>query len=379
MASVPLSFIDVFSGAGGLSCGLEMSGMQCLLGIEKKPAAFKTFAMNHKDAVVYPTDVSLLTKSRLFELIGSRDVDVVVGGPPCQGFSTVGRGNPDDKRNLLFLEFVRIVKDVNPKFVVIENVTGLLAKKNEKTLLSIFHCLEKLGYHLDVKVLSSQNFGVAEVRRRTIILGTRLNVDIIFPKPTHDIVRAKNYRPPVTVGDVISDIADSHGQIHNHDVFKASDIPKIDKKRLLKIPEGCGIRYKKDELKFLPPALRLGIEWNQLKEGRFRQTRYFKLDRKRPGPTIMSTRHFYYHPEHPRFITQREAAKIQSFPNDFIFCGSISQQWLQIGNAVPPLLGKAIGTAVQKMNKAAKESHRRARRQYKAYDIDNLRGEAFVY
>ncbi len=380
MASSSLSFIDVFSGAGGLSCGLEMSGMKCILGIEKKPAAFKTFAINHKYAAVYCTDVSLLERPRLIELIGGRPIDIVVGGPPCQGFSTVGLGNPSDKRNSLFLEFVRIVKDVNPKFVVIENVTGLLAKKNEQTLHSIFNCLEKLGYHLDVQVLSSQNFGVAEIRRRTIIIGTRLKVDIVFPRPTHDIVKANLYRPPVTVGDVITDLADSKGQIYNHDIVSASDVLEIDKKRLLKIPEGCGIRYKKDELNYFPKSLWLGIDWDQLKEGRFRQTRYFKLDRKKPGPTIMSTRRFYYHPEHPRLLTQREAAKIQSFPNDFIFCGSISQQWEQIGNAVPPLLGKAIGKAVKKMNQVAEKSGRRLKpKQYKNYDIEKLRGRAFVY
>ena len=378
MASSPLNFIDVFSGAGGLSCGLEMAGLKCLLGIEKMSQAFRTFAINHQHAAIYPQDVTLLTKKRLFELIQDRPIDVVVGGPPCQGFTTVGHGNPDDKRNQLFLEFIRIVKAVHPKFIVIENVTGLLAKKNEDTLNSIFNCIEKLGYRLDVQVLCAQHYGVAEVRRRTIMIGTNLNVDISFPRPTHDILKANTYRPPITVGDVLEDIADSNGNIYNHDLHSASQIPEIDKKRLHKIPEGCGIRYKKDEINYLPPSLRLGVDWTKLKEGRFRQTRYFKLDRKKPGPTIMSTRHYYHHPTRPRLLTQREAARIQSFPNDFLFCGSVSSQWEQIGNAVPPLLGKAIGNTIKKMDRTARKSISKVKF-FKKRNIDGLRGQAFVY
>ena len=251
-----LTFIDIFSGAGGLSCGLEMAGLVCLLGIEKMPSAFQTFAINHRRAAVYPTDVSLLSEKRILELVGHSPIDLVVGGPPCQGFSTVGTGDPKDVRNHLFREFIRITNFVKPSFVLIENVTGLLAKKNESTLRAIIKCLDTLGFHSDVRVLSSQHYGVPEIRRRTVILGTKLPVALEFPKPTYDCTRAGVHRPPVTLGEVLEDLADRRGQIHNHDLEYASAISEIDKKRLLKIPEGCGIRYEKDSLAYLPPRLR---------------------------------------------------------------------------------------------------------------------------
>ena len=125
-----LNFIDVFSGAGGLSCGLELAGMRCILGIDHDQYAMQTFAANHHHAKVYCGDITKLKKRDLETIIDNRPIHAVVGGPPCQGFSTVGPGNPNDIRNKLFLEFVRIVRVANPEFVVIENVTGLLASKN---------------------------------------------------------------------------------------------------------------------------------------------------------------------------------------------------------------------------------------------------------
>ena len=128
----PFNFIDVFAGAGGLSCGMEMAGMTCLLGIDADKHAMQTFAHNHKNAEAYCGDVSKLTQAHIKHLTKDQKIHAVVGGPPCQGFSTVGPGNPNDQRNTLFRQFVRIVRSTNPTFVVIENVTGILAKKNEK-------------------------------------------------------------------------------------------------------------------------------------------------------------------------------------------------------------------------------------------------------
>ena len=124
-----LNFLDIFSGAGGLSCGLEMAGMKCILGVECDKNAIKTFGHNHKGAETFCGDIQGLTKPILTKLIGNQKVHAVVGGPPCQGFSTAGTGDPFDQRNSLFLQFVKIVKYTLPQFIVIENVTGLLAKK----------------------------------------------------------------------------------------------------------------------------------------------------------------------------------------------------------------------------------------------------------
>ncbi len=379
MKNKKLKFVDIFSGAGGLSCGLEQAGMECLLGVDCDKYAAQTFEKNHKKAKVYSGEIEKLTKLKLNELLQGQTIDAVVGGPPCQGFSTVGLGDPKDKRNSLFLHFVRIVKLLNPNFIVIENVTGLVAKKNEKTLLSIFHRFQKLGYNLDIRILSSQNFGVPEVRRRTIILGTRINSEPIFPKPTHDIKKKGQYIPAVTIGEAFEDLATPKGELLNHDLDSAKVKNKLDENRLKRIPEGRGIRYQKDELAYLPPKLRFNVDWENLPEGRFRQTKYQRLDRNKPGPTIMTHRHGYFHPTENRYLTPREAAKCQSFPNDFEFIGPISAQWRQIGNAVPPLLGKAIGKCLLQMAKKATDPNNEIKKVKKKDLIIQSRKKAFNY
>lgn len=365
-----LNFIDLFSGAGGLSCGLELAGMKCILGIDQDKNAIETFKANHKYASTFCGSVTDINDKKLKELTAGQTIHAVVGGPPCQGFSTVGLGNPNDQRNFLFKEFIRIVKLANPYYVVIENVTGLLAKKNEKTIQAIFKIFAKMGYALDVQVMSAENYGVPERRRRTIIIGSRINTTIVFPKP--------NTLAPLTVGSALSKLKAADGKIHNHDVELAKIKSKLDLDRIKCIPEGRGIRYEADEKAFLPKKLKLNVNWEELRENRFRQTKYQRLDRKKPSPTIMTHRHNYFHPVEPRYLTQREAAAIQSFPNDFIFKGPLSAQWRQIGNAVPPLLGKAIGTAVMKMY--AEKSTKSAKATKSTNEVVGLvRKKAFVY
>lgn len=375
-----LNFIDIFCGAGGLSCGLEQAGMKCLLGIDHDVHAIKTFEANHRYAKSFTGRIEDLTKRKLNELLDGHNIDIVVGGPPCQGFSTVGKGDPNDNRNKLFMEFLRIVKELNPSYIVIENVTGLLAKKNEKTLKKILKFFQDIGYRLDVQVMSSQNYGVAEKRRRTIIIGSKLNQTITFPKLTHDIETKKKYISAQTVNDVLSNLESKSGKTFNHDINLAAIKNDIDRKRIHKIPEGCGIRYQKDEKNYLTPSLRLGINWEEMPEQRLRQTKYFRLNGNAPSPTIMTHRHSYYHPTEDRYLTQREAAAIQSFPNDFVFSGSISAQWRQIGNAVPPLLGKAIGKAILKMYKEASTKKLIAPSKKKTIkEIKQVRSDAFKY
>jgi len=379
-----LNFVDIFSGAGGLSCGLELSGMRCLLGVDHNKAAIDTFMANHKHAQSYCGDITKLTPKLFRELTNDQTIHAVVGGPPCQGFSTVGRGIPTDERNTLFKEFVRIVRISKPYFIIMENVTGLLAKKNEKTLKSIFSLFKKYGYLMDVKMMSADLYGVPEKRRRTIFIGSRINQEIIFPKPICNTNLKGQYIPSVTIGEAFQNLKTTNGLTHNHDLENATIKSKIDLARLKRIPEGKGIRYQKDEIKYLSPSLRLNIDWENIPESRFRQTKYLRLSRSLPSPTIMTHRHGYYHPTEHRYLTQREAAKIQSFPNDFVFKGTISAQWRQIGNAVPPLLAKHLGKTLQKMYRLAKKDN--TSKPFKTNNHNNLknamtkvRGNAFCY
>lgn len=344
--NLSLNFVDLFSGCGGFSTGLEMAGHKCLLGVDFEKDAIASFKANHKHADTFLGDIRNLDSKMLKSLLKNQKIDMVVGGPPCQGFSTVGKGEVNDSRNSLFLEFVRVVKVLNPKIVIFENVTGLLASKNKHILAQIFESFEKLGYKMDARVLSSDEYGVAEVRRRTIIIGSKGCSAPIFPKMTHG---DRGSEKIVTVGDVFKNLKASNGLIYNHDPSLVQVKKKIDLDRLKHIPEGKYVRYKKDEEKYLPKNLRFDVIWEELAEGRFRQAKLQRLDRKLPSPTILTSRTMYFHPTEHRYLTPREAAACQSFPNDFIFSGSITSQFRQIGNAVPPVLGKAIGESIKLM------------------------------
>lgn len=333
-------FIDVFSGCGGLSYGLEQAGMECLLGIDHNQDAIETFKMNHQSAEAFCGDIRELDNETVSELIGHQEIDFVVGGPPCQGFSTVGKGKSDDPRNFLFLEFVRLVRHLNPKGIIIENVTGLLANKNKDVLTKIFTIFEDLGYQLDARVLSSDEYGVPERRRRTIIIGLKKEYSHIFPTPTHGPRVNKEFR---TVRDAFSTITE---QTNNHRIDKAQIKSELDRKRLSHIPEGCGVRYKKDQELYLPKELHFDVDWEKLREGRFRQTKLQRLSWDSPSYTILTSRTMYFHPSEDRYLTAREAAAIQSFPHNFEFFGSTTSVFKQIGNAVPVEMARQIGHAV---------------------------------
>ena len=344
-------FVDLFCGAGGLSCGLEMSGMTCVLGTDQEESAISTFRRNHPKAKTFTGDISKLTKAKLKKMTGGRKIHLVCGGPPCQGMSTAGLGIPDDPRNFLFLEFVRIVEELKPDYVLLENVTGMVGRKNKKILDAIMHMFSKLGYVMSAKVLSAEHYGIPQRRRRTIVVGNRMGYEFKFPSAKFG--EKKSMPPYVTVMDAFKKISKNTA---NHDVESAKIKDDIELERIKMVPEGKGIRYHKDEEKYWKEELWLDIDWSEVTENhRLREMQYHRLDRKEVSPTIMTGRYTYYHPTEDRHLTAREAAAIMSFPNEFVFEVTVSQQRRQIGNAVAPLLGMALGEAIYETGKKKKK------------------------
>ena len=371
--------IDLFCGAGGMSKGFESSGFECLLGIDNNEYAVKTFERNHRKAIGMCGDIRGIPSYEINRIIKDRKISLICGGPPCQGFSTVGTNDPKDNRNHLFLEFVRIVRDLNPDFIVLENVTGLLSKKNDETLISIINLFTDLGYNIDVKVLSSHYYGVPEKRRRTIFIGNKLGFDNIFPeKEFSDLNDSFSNLPKArTVGWAFKNLISYRGKKLNHDFKSARISNELDFERISHIPEGKSVRYEKDEIFYLPSNLRYEVDWSEIGEKRFRQEKLKRLSLEACSPTINTSKTTYYHPTENRFLTMREAAAIQSFPSNFEFIGSPAQIWKQIGNAVPPLLANAIGRSLKRMMES--EGKLTSDSFIDKKNINNIRKYAFDY
>lgn len=372
MSKKSLTFIDLFCGCGGFSYGMELAGHKCLLGVDFEKDAIESFKYNHQNAETFLGDIKKLTNRKLDFLLKGKRIDMVIGGPPCQGFSTVGKGQADDDRNALFKEFVRVVRFLEPKVVMFENVTGMLAKKNDKVLKAIFKAFEDLGYSMDARVMAAEEYGAPEKRRRAIIVGTK-KWEFEFPKTTHG---ARGAAKTMTVKKALmkKNLRAKDGKIHNHDIESAQIKNELDRKRIAHIPSGKGVRYERDENQYLPKKLRFDINWETLRENRFRQTKLQRLPLNEPGPTILTSRTTYYHPTENRFLTPREAAAVQSFPGDFIFKGSVTSQFKQIGNAVPPTLAKILGqqAAKVKAKKYAGKNKDRADFKKKAFTYSEL-------
>jgi len=205
MDNLKLKTIDLFCGCGGLSYGFEMAGYEIMLGIDNWMDSLETFKQNHKNSEILCKDISKVKKEDILKLIGNKKVDVLLGGPPCQGFSLAGKRNSKDERNKLVMDYAKLVKELKPKFFVLENVLGLLSMKDEEGNLVIDNlkkAFSEIGYKIAYKPLYAHHYGVPQKRQRVFIVGNRLGIDFQFPKPTHDGIKNKF----VTVGDAISDL-----------------------------------------------------------------------------------------------------------------------------------------------------------------------------
>ena len=317
-----MTFVDLFCGAGGLSKGLELSGLQGICGLDFFKEACMTYSRNFNHPFVNGDIRSEETKKQFYEtvekqLVG-RHLNIVAGGFPCQGFSMAGNRIVDDPRNSLYKELIEIVKVLQPDFVICENVKGLrtmLGGRVEQKILADFH---DIGYEMNVETLCAADYYTPQKRERVIFIGNRIGVKNLHPKP---LIKPQDY---VTTGEAIGDLMTHPADpAFNHEPTRhRPDMAQ----RILDTPEGKSL-YKgySDAWKKCP--------WNE------------------PSCTIKENHGgVNLHPKLPRVLTAREMARLQSFPDDFIFEGKKNKQLVQIGNAVPPLLGKAIRIAVRMAN-----------------------------
>lgn len=316
------NFIDLFSGAGGLSCGLTMAGFYPVGSVEIMPEAVETYKYNfitQKGFSEYVETRDIRTdevKENLYESVKGKHIHLIVGGFPCQGFSMAGNRVVTDPRNSLYLEMLEIVKKLQPDYVVMENVEGLRSMLGGKVESKIIEDYKNAGYEINVTVLNSADYGVPQIRHRVIFIGNRLGLKNFHPQPI--------YTPEfyVTLGEGIKKymFMPENKQI-NHIFTRHS--PEMAKK-IEAVPEGQSLYGNYSDAWKKSP-------WDK------------------PSCTVKENHGgVNIHPKLPRVLTPRELAALQSFPDDFIFKGSKKWQLVQIGNAVPPLLGKAIGIAVMK-------------------------------
>lgn len=318
-----LNFIDLFSGAGGLSCGLVMAGYTPVGSVEIMEQAVATYKYNFVDKKGFNENVESRdirdknVKNDLYESVKNVKVDVIVGGFPCQGFSMAGNRIVTDKRNTLYLDMLEIVKNIKPEVVVMENVTGLRSMLGGKVEEKIINDFEKIGYKINVAVLNAADYYTPQTRKRVIFIGNKNGKTNYHPKP---ILTSEEY---ITTKEAIEDLVNQKpNALFNHIPTKHS---KDMEKKLKAVAEGKSL-YKNysDSWKKCP--------WEKAS---------CTIKENHGGVNI--------HPKLPRVLTAREMARLQSFPDDFIFQGSKKWQLTQIGNAVPCYLGKAIGLAVEKI------------------------------
>jgi len=347
-----LKVIDLFSGAGGLSQGFRDAGCDIISAVEINKNLSQTFRNNFKKTKIFEEDISKVKSKDL--LVNESKVDIVIGGPPCQGFSMSGkriRGNGiflNDKRNKLFKEFVRIINDLKPKIFLMENVPGILNIFQGKTKNQILSIFESIGYDAKVKVLLAADYGVPQLRKRAFFIGNNLGIDpeFLFPPKIN-----KDY---ITVEDAIFDLPFiKSGQGEFETIYKKKPSTEYQKKMragVKKLYNHISTKHD-DKIINIIKMLKEGEGRNNLPK-KF-QTKsihsgsYMRIVKNKPSYTI--TTRFdtppvgrVTHPIADRALTAREAARLQSFPDDFIFIGKRTHVGIQIGNAVPPLLAYEI-------------------------------------
>lgn len=363
---IKLKVIDLFSGVGGLSYGFAHDdNFEIIAANEILPNMAKAYSLNHPTAKVYTEDIKDFNAAKIEKDLNIKpsEIDIIVGGPPCQAYSTVGKRLIDDPRGKLFQEYYRVLKEFNPKLFLFENVRGLLSMQGGELLKTIISLFESLGYKVQYKLLNAADYGAPQIRERVVIIGSKLKNEFQYPGPTHYNRNEKTnlfnqkLKPYLTLEEAISDLPFIKS---NEASFEYSSEPQNDfqkfmrKNAPIKVMDHNSPKNNENIVKIMELLPDGGTPEDLPEELRptsgFKNT-YSRLWWKRPAPTI--TRNLStpsssrcIHPKAPRPLTTREGARIQCFPDDYQFFGSRGDRNLQIGNAVPTFLSTSIAKSI---------------------------------
>lgn len=372
--------VSLFSGCGGLCEGVRLAGFDVLAAAEWDRFAAETYRHNFAEVPLFENDVKFFRRPKAkewideaerFSALDEREVDLVFGGPPCQGYSQIGPRDIDDERNDLYGQFVRVLRDLKPKVFLMENVPNMLLLKKGLFKKRALAALRRAGYqNCDVRVLHATDFGVPQLRKRAVFFGVRDDLGFEFDAGGFlEAIAATQHVDEATVWDAISDLPASvsgdnsplpYPSAGNPSVFQADMRLDFDGSHYaaeFKLAKAGGearlhnhhtkeIQEKRAELiSHLQPGLKADSLPKELWDG-LRPEKWRRLHPDRPAYTILAQMHRdlseWVHPKLPRWITVREAARLQSFHDGFVFKSSEWQQLKQIGNAVPPLLGRGM-------------------------------------
>ena len=377
MTSRRWTAIDLFCGAGGLSEGFRQAGFHVLAGNDIDPYAAETFAASHSEAQFLPGPIEDISAHDFLSATGLNggELDCLIGGPPCQAFSVYNhQRGMHDKRSGLFYEYLRIVEGLMPKWVVVENVTGITSAGDGQAVQKILSGLADLGYCVETRILRAEEYGIPQERRRIFFLGNRLGIPISWPEPTHGpgllrfvtVWDAIGDLPPLQNGedsrrplpyafapatDYQTMLRENSAIVANH---AAPRLAPINLERMKHIPEGGS--WRDIPLDLLPAGMKRARRCDHTK-------RYGRLCKDGMSSTVLTKCDLHWgafiHPEQDRVLTVREAARLQSFPDWFAFAGPRTEQYVQVGNAVPPLLGRKVGEAILRASSMTRWTLRR--------------------
>lgn len=339
--------LDLFCGAGGLSYGFEKAGFNILLGIDNDAKALETFKLNHNGAKTICANITEITyKEDILPLLNGRTIDIIIGGPPCQGFSLSGPRSFNDPRNRLYLSYIRLVEEIQPKAFVIENVPGLISLFNGEIKDNIIKAFSEMGYEVKYKILCASDYGVPQNRKRVIFVGIKGKNNFEYPS-----IQVEKITCEMALSDLPPLIDTLGNDVQKYATEPQNAYQKLMRKNSFDIKNHIAASHS-EKVQHIISLVPDGGNYKDLPV-EYRDSRNFhvawtRFNSKKPAPTIDTGHRHHFHYKFNRVPTVRECARIQSFPDVFVFLGNKTQQFRQVGNAVPPIMAQRIAEQVHK-------------------------------